>query len=74
MNKKSKFIKMLKKGGMVYLVYKISTSEIHWVKKPDGTYEDFNLVTKLDDPISKRVMNKVAKLYDYGEKYIKEKL
>lgn len=68
MNKNNKFIKMLKKGGIIYLTYKIVNSEIHWVKKPDGTYECFNFVMKMDDPISKRIMNKVAKLYDIGIK------
>ena len=72
MNKNNKFIKTLKKGGAVYLVYKFMTSEIHWVKRADGTYGEFNLVTKLDGPISKRIMNKVAKLYDYGKEYCKK--
>lgn len=72
MNKK--FIKMLKKGGIVYIAYKISTSELHWVKHPDGSYGEFNLVCKMDDPISKTVMNKVVKLYDYGIEYLKKEI
>jgi hypothetical protein len=72
MNKNNKLIKMLKKGGIVYLVYKIADSEIHWVKKPDGTYEDFNFVMKMDDPISKRIMSVVAKTYDHGIEYLKK--
>lgn len=74
MNKNNKFIKILKKGVIVYLVHKIAKAEIHWVKKPDGTYEDFNFVMKMDDPISKRIMNKVAKLYDYGIEYLKKEM
>ena len=74
MNKNNKFIKILKKGCAVYLVHKFMSSEVHWVKRADGTYGEFSLVTKLDDPLSKVIMNKVAKLYDYGIEYLKKEI
>ncbi len=70
MNKK--FIKVIKIGGMVYLVYKISTSTFFWTKMPDGSYENIYLVTELNDSLSEKFMNGLLKLRDYGNKFIKD--
>lgn len=70
MNKK--FISILKKGGIIYLVYKILSSTFYWGKAPDGSYENIYLVMELNDLISEKSMNCLLKMYDYGKKFIKD--